>query len=140
MGLEMVPLGTLKITMGKRAFMPGSPAGTRLVIDFAEISLDGERVKASKAPLPAGDWLVIGPDNVATLDIRFSLQTADGANILVHGLGRTDSAKFNSGAPCYFTPLFETDDSRYAWLNKLQAVAKGKADGDAVSFEVYELR
>lgn len=140
MGLELQPLGTMKITMGKRAFMPNSPVGTRLVIDFAEISFDGERLKATKAPLPAGDWLVIGPNNVATLDIRFSLQTADGANILVHGLGRTDSAKFNSGAPCYFTPLFETDDARYAWLNKVQAVARGQADGDIVTFEVYELR
>ena len=78
-------------------------------------------------PVPAGDWLTIGPDNVATLDIRFVLETHDGANVLVQGMGRTDSVKFASGGPLYFAPLFETKDPRYAWLNKVQAIAKGRA-------------
>jgi hypothetical protein len=57
----------------------------------------------------------------------------------VEGKGRTDAAKFSAGAPCWFTPLFETSDARYAWLNRVQGVAKGKADGNKVVFELYEL-
>jgi hypothetical protein len=141
MTLETVHLGTLVVTMGKSVFMEGTPAGTRLVIDFAEITLDGERVHAAKAAgVPAGDWLQIGPGNAATLDIRFLLETQDGASIYVHGLGRTDSARFSSGAPCWFTPLFETNDPRYAWLNQVQGIARGVAHGQVVTFELYEVR
>jgi hypothetical protein len=140
MSVELELIGTLTITMGTKVFFPSSPAGTRLVIDFADVTLEGERVRAKKAPVPAGDWLTIGPDNVATLDIRFVLETHDGANVLVTGMGRTDSAKFSSGGPLYFAPLFETNDPRYAWLNKVQAIAKGRAEGDVVTFEMYEAR
>ncbi len=140
LAIELVSLGKLTVKTGKTVFMPGTAAGTRLVIDFAEVAIDGPRLQAKKAAVAGGDWLTIGPDNVATLDIRILVETQDGASILIHGLGRTDSAKFTSGAPCYFTPLFETSDSRYAWLNKIQAVAKGQSQGDTVVFELYEVR
>jgi hypothetical protein len=139
--MELVPLGRLVITMGKTTFMKAVPSGTRVVIDFAEIALDGDRIHAHKAPgTPAGDWLTIGANDAATLDIRFSLETTDGAHVLVHGLGRTNSAKFSSGAPCWFTPLFETDDPRYDWLNQVQGIARGTAAGQVVTFEVFEAR
>ena len=139
--MELQPLGTMIITMGKTLFMPGAPVGSRLVIDFVDIAIQGERLNAKKAAgLPAGDWLSIGPNDVATLDIRFVLETNDGATIFVHGTGRTDSAKFAKGAYCYFAPLFETSDARYAWLNKIQAVARGTAKDNVVTFELAELR
>lgn len=138
--MELSSLGTMTITMGASVFMPNVPAGTRVVIDFAEVVIEGERLKAKKAKAsPAGDWLIIGPGDVATLDIRMLLETNDGGTILMHGLGRTDSAKFSSGAPCWFTPLFETSDARYAWLNKLQGVARGVASGKIVTFELAAL-
>mgnify|MGYP001606724943 FL=1 len=138
--MDIRPIGTMTITMGKPAFLAGVPAGTRLVIDFVEIRVEGERLRAEKAAgSPAGDWLVLGPGDVATLDIRALLVTHDGAAILMHGSGRTDSAKFASGAPCWFTPLFETPDPRYAWLNRLQGVARGIASGNVVTFELGEL-
>ncbi|HEY2367615.1 MAG TPA: DUF3237 family protein [Polyangiaceae bacterium] len=139
-GMEMSSLGTMTITMGKSVFMANVPAGTRLVIDFAEVTIAGEKLKAKKAAgSPAGDWLVLGPGDVATLDIRMLLETHDGAQILMHGMGRTDSAKFSSGAPCWFTPLFETNDARYAWMNKIQGVARGTASGNVVTFELAAL-
>jgi hypothetical protein len=135
MNLSM--LGTMTITMGDSVFMPGVPSGTRLVIDFADVVIDGERLKAKKKPgSPAGDWLMLGPNDVATLDIRMLLETHDGASVLMYGLGRTDSAKFSNGAPCWFTPLFETNDARYAWLNKVQGIARGTAAGKIVTFEL----
>ncbi|MGH7282494.1 MAG: DUF3237 domain-containing protein [Polyangiaceae bacterium] len=138
--MELSPLGTMTITMGKTLFMASAPVGSRLIIDFVDVAIQGARLNAKKAAaLPAGDWLSVGPNNVATLDIRFVLETNDGATIYVHGTGRTDSATFSKGAPCYFAPLFETNDERYAWLNKVQAVAKGTAKDNVVTFELAEL-
>jgi hypothetical protein len=42
--------------------------------------------------------------------------------------------------PIYTAPLYETGDERYAWINKIQAVAKGKTDGQLLEYEIYELR
>jgi len=39
----------------------------------------------------------------------------------------------------YTAPRFEAGDPSYAWLNKLQAVAKGTLDGSFLTYEVYEL-
>ncbi|MEO7110084.1 MAG: DUF3237 domain-containing protein [Polyangiaceae bacterium] len=138
--MELQPLATMIITMGRSLLIANAPVGARLVIDFTDIVVQGERLKAKKASaLPAGDWLTLGPNDVATLDIRFVLETEDGATIFVHGTGRTDSAKFSKGAPCYFTPVFETSDARYAWLNKVQAVARGVAKENVVTFELAVL-
>ncbi|APR74847.1 Hypothetical protein A7982_00193 [Minicystis rosea] len=59
--------------------------------------------------------------------------------IFVQTHGRTDSATFAKGAPVYLAPRFETGDARYAWLNRIQAVAKGSLAAGEVQFEVYEL-
>jgi hypothetical protein len=43
-------------------------------------------------------------------------------------------------APVYTAPRFETGDERYAWLNRVQAVAKGELDGTTLTYEVFEVR
>jgi hypothetical protein len=58
--------------------------------------VQGERLDAKRARGAAGDWLVVGPGDVATLAIRFVLETKDGALILVDGKGRTDAARPSS--------------------------------------------
>ncbi|MFI4972541.1 MAG: hypothetical protein ACHP7H_07670 [Hyphomicrobiales bacterium] len=39
-------------------------------------------------------------------------------------------------------PLYDTADPRYAWLNKIQAVAKGVVTPDLrrLDYEIFELR
>src|SRR6185312_14562423 len=86
---------------------------------------------------PAADWLTVGPMGVATLDIRFALETADGALIYVEGKGRTDAAAFaKAGGPMVWAPRFETGDARYRWLNLVQAVATGWAKDGLAIFRV----
>jgi hypothetical protein len=53
--------------------------------------------------------------------------------------GRRD---FSQGmdAPLYTAPKFETGDERYAWLNKIQAAAKGTLVESTLTYEIYELR
>ena len=54
--------------------------------------------------------------------------------------GRIDVSGGLGAAPLYTSPLFETGDERYAWLNKIQAVAKGTLDGLRLTYEIYECR
>ncbi len=37
------------------------------------------------------------------------------------------------------TPRFETGDARYAWLNRIVAVAEGRAGAGWVEYRVYQL-
>lgn len=85
--------------------------------------------------------MIVGPDGCGILDVRYCVETHDGALIYVQYAGRVDVANGVGSAPAYCAPTFETGDPRYAWLNKVQAVAKGTiADDLVLTYEVYELR
>ena len=76
------------------------------------------------------------------LDVRTLLETHDGALVYVSYRGRLDLSGGPGATPSYAAPLFDTGDERYAWLNAIQAVAKGTlSDGGAtITYEVHELR
>src|SRR5207249_9637091 len=89
----------------------------------------------------AAGWRRGGPDGAGALDVRVTLETADGAVVLVHYGGRVDGSKGLGGeAPVYAAVQFETGNERYGWLNRVQAVAKGVLAGNVITYEVYELR
>ncbi len=97
------------------------------------------------------DWQVVRADGVADLDARYTLETADGALIYVRNRGYRHgprevlerlSAGENVDPALYYmrtTPLFETGDERYAWLNRIVAVASGARRPAAVELEVFEV-
>jgi hypothetical protein len=138
--IELVALGTMTITPGDTMRLAGTPAGDRVIVEFAAIDFDGERVKAHLKGKAAADWIVIGADSTALIDIRFTLETQDGALLYVQMNGRANAATFNAGGPLYMTPRFETGDARYAWLNRVQAISKGKLEGGKIVNDVYEAR
>ena len=140
MPLELVPLGRLQMKMRQDVVMRGTPVGSRVIVEFSEIVWEGERVSGRPRGAIAADWLAVGPENTAILEIRFCIETTDGAVIYVHGNGRTDAATFSKGSPIFFSPFFETNAPQYAWLNRVAAVAKGMVEGDGVTFEVAEAR
>jgi hypothetical protein len=70
------------------------------------------------------------------LEVRQVIQTDDGALIYVTYQGRAD----RSLGTYTVAPTFETDDERYAWLNSIQAIGRGRNDGDAIVYEMFELR
>ncbi len=37
-------------------------------------------------------------------------------------------------------PQFLTGDERYTWLNGVQAIAKGKTDGQTLVYDIHEVR
>ena len=118
----------------------GGPMTTRVIVEFRNVRLEGPRVRAVQRGATSGDWLVVGADATATLDIRMTLEADDGGLIYVHGAGRTNANEFPKGGPIWFTPLFETASPAHAWLNAVQAIAKGRASGPRATFDVWEAR
>jgi len=141
MALELVPLCTAELQLLSPILIPGTPSGTRVIVPVATGRYKGDRLNGSVKGSMGADWLSVGPDGlVGTLDVRGVLETDDGADVFVHYLGRKDMRDLYS--PIYATPLFDTGDERYAWLNLIQAVAKGTVNEDltVLTYEMYELR
>ncbi len=143
MSIELIPLCTATVTPILAADLGITPAGRRLMVTIREAVCVGERLNAHlKADVSAGDWMIVGPDGTALIDIRLTFETDDGALIYVEYQGRRDFSQVYQGidAPVYIAPRFETSDERYAWLNKIQAVGKGVVEGDSRIYEIYEVR
>ena len=130
-------LGKLRAEIGTRNPIENGPQGTRTIVQIVGGRFEGPRVKAT-IQTPAGDWITNRSDGSYRLDVRLTLKTDDGALILVtyNGIGQNTDA----GATLRAAPLFETGDSRYVWLTRLQAVAIGERAGTTVSYDIYALK
>ena len=130
-------LGTLHIETGTRTVVDKGPQGTRTIVQIVGGRFEGPRVKAS-VQVPSGDWITNRADGSFRLDVRLTLKTDDGALILAtyNGIGQTTDA----GASLRMAPLFETGDSRYVWLTRVQAVGVGERVGTAVKYDIYALK
>ena len=128
-----------------------TPQGRRRIIGITGGSFAGERL--SGRVLPGGaDWQVIRADGVADLDARYTLETSDGALIYVRNRGYRHGPaevlkKLSAGEEVdpslYYmrtTPLFETGDARYAWLNRIVCIATGARRAAAVELDVFEVK
>jgi hypothetical protein len=143
MSLELIPLCTVRVRPAPPVDLGPTPAGRRLIVTLLESTWEGPRLRAHlKKGVVAADWLIISPDRIGFIEIRLTLETHDGALIYVSYTGRRNFADVERGidAPVYVTPLFETSDARYTWLNSIQAVGKGTLEGDVRVYEMYELR
>jgi len=133
MTLELVPLGT--VTLSLSAPIPVS--STLTIGEVTGLRFDGDRINGSLKGNAAADWLKISPEGYGTLDVKATIETDDGAVIHMTYSGRL---QFDTMA-VYSAPLFHTGDERYAWLNRIQAVAKGSfGEPGTLIYEMYELR
>lgn len=121
------------------AFIANGPQGTRLVVTVTGGTFKGERLSGTIANTAGGDWVTLRQDGTLKLDVRLTLQTDDGAMILMtySGVGVTDAAGTTNVRTA---PLFETGDERYTWLNGVQAVAVGQTTPAGVTYDVYALK
>lgn len=141
MPLELLPLCTATVGLAPPIFIPNTPVGTRVIGEVTSVTVEGERIEAHQRGAAAADWLTMAPDGtLGSVDVRVTWETDDGAVILVQYRGRFDTAQ--SPAVAYVSPLFETGDERYAWLNRIQAVGRGtfSADMSELVYEMYEVR
>ncbi len=130
-------------------------AGERCIINITGGEFDGEYsgARLSGKILPGGaDWQIIRTDAVAQLEARFTMQTDDGALLYVRNFGfrhgapdiiaRLFSGEVVDPAQYYFrmTPIIETGDARYAWLNSLILLGSGMRTKDRVIYDVYAVK
>jgi hypothetical protein len=139
MTLELVPLCDIDITLAEQVLVGQGPSGLRVVAEIGSVTVEGERLRGAGKGTSGGDWLTI-VDGIATVDVRFTIETHDGAVVLVTYRGRSDFREGPGVHPVYAAPTFETGDERYAWLNLVQAVSKGTIDGTHVRYELAEVR
>jgi hypothetical protein len=140
--IELVPLCTATITLAEPFMLPGTPTGTRVIAEVADAVLEGERLRGRMRGNAGADWMTMNAAMVATLDVRALFETHDGALVYTWYHGRMDLSNGPAAANVYAAPLYETGDERYAWLNLVQAVAKGRLSDDAktLTYEICEVR
>jgi hypothetical protein len=139
MAIELVPLCDIDITLSDQVVVGQGPSGFRVVAEVGSVSVEGERLRGAGKGTSGADWLRI-VDGIATVDVRFTVETHDGALVYVTYTGRSDFREGPGVHPIYAAPTFETGDERYAWLNLVQAVSKGTFDGTHVHYEIAEVR
>lgn len=133
-----------------------TPEGRNMVFIVKGGRFEGPRLRGEVLPGSGGDWSRVRPDGSGALDVRICLKTDDGAVIYASWLGRMvttpehfayalDFAKPDDPAGAesryYFrtNPLFETGDPRYAWLNHVVAIGKGRTGDGGVIHEVFAI-
>jgi hypothetical protein len=125
------------------------PKGWRRIVGVNGGRFSGPKLNGIVPP-NGGDWLLRRP-GAASLDVRVTLQTNDGALIYAsyQGISRYSNdvrERLNRGEPVdrasyYFrtAPLFEISAPKYAWLNHVLAVAIGNQSPGKVGYAVYAI-
>lgn len=133
MTLELVPLATVTVSLDETIAV----SSTLAIGEVNGLEMEGDRIRASLKGRAAADWIRLSPEGYGTLDVKATVQTDDGAVIHMTYSGRL---LFDT-LTVYAAPLYHTGDERYAWINRIQAAAKGTFDGAGrLIYEVYELR
>jgi hypothetical protein len=149
--IQSRPLFELTLQVPTITDLGPTPNGHRKIATVAGGRFEGERMHGTVEASPGGDWLLLRPDGVLVLDVRLTLRTHDEALIymtyrgLRHGPAEV-MARLNAGEPVdpslyYFrmTPIFETSDARYAWINQLVAVGVGRREATGPIYSVHEI-
>lgn len=140
----------LRVEVSAIQVMGDTPKGNRRMIPISGGTFEGSNIKGT---IQAGgyDWQVIRTDGVAELDARYVLVTDDGALITIVNQGlrrgsldvmkRLAEGEDVNPSEYYFRsiPVFETADSKYAWLTQSVFVATGIRKPDKVLIQVYKV-
>jgi hypothetical protein len=126
------------------------PYGTRRIAPLEGGTFEGARLRGRILPGSA-DWQLLRSDGVLEMDLRFTLQTDDGALIsmtafgLRHGPAQVIAAigrgEVVDASTYYFRtmPRFETAHPAYAFLNRLIAVASGDRRPEGPTYTIHEV-
>jgi hypothetical protein len=147
--MKLEHLMTYRAELKPAVDVGAGPSGLRQIYDVTGGTFEGPRLRGMLLP-SGGDWLRVGADGWGRLDVRATLLTHDGAHIYLQYVGIADFAsampKFARGesidyGEIYFmtAPRFETGDERYAWLNRIVAVAEGRAGPGWVEYRVSQV-
>jgi hypothetical protein len=128
-----------------------TPRGTRMNYVVKHGDILGPRLRGRFLP-GGGDWISIGADRVAHIDVRATAETDDGELIYVTNTGRAlltqeVSKRLNAGEFIAWNemfarsaPLFETGSEKYGWLNSTVTMAINEFSLNRVNYRVYAVK
>src|SRR5262245_24076293 len=143
-------LMTLQVAVGTVQKIGAVPHGSRVTAPITDGTFEGPRLRGKVLP-GCGDWTLLLGDGVLELDLRITLQTDDGALIhmasfgLRHGppdvIAALARGEIVDPSAYYFrtTPRFETAHPKYAFLNRLIAVATGDRRPEGPTYTIEEV-
>ena len=149
--LHSRPLFKIRIELHPLQEVGGTPLGQRRVVPVSGGTFEGERLRGRVLPHAGSDWLLGRADGAFQQDVRLTLETDDGALILMSYRGVRHSspevaARIARGeqvdAREYYlrtAPFFETGASQYAWLNTIISVGVGERLPNGATYEVFEI-
>lgn len=127
------------------------PEGIRVNFYVTGGTVSGPKLEGRILPV-GGDWLTIRKDGVGILDVRATMETADGALIYTAYSGVIDFGEdgyerflrqeLPPTAELRIAPRYHTAHPDYQWLNRLQCVGIGRSDStrSEVSYDIYAMR
>lgn len=124
------------------------PLGMRQIFNVKGGTLAGPKIRGEVLP-GGGDWSTFRTDGAVQLDVRATLKTDDGALVYATYSGLIVAeppvlARLVAGEEVplsdyyfYTNPMFQTGAERYAWLNRIIAVGRGRVLPNAVEYSVW---
>jgi hypothetical protein len=144
-------LARVRADVGQPQLVGTALLGERRIVPILGGEVEGPQLRGRVLPGGA-DWQVVASDGTAQLEARYTIETHDAALVYVrnlalrHGppevLERIRLGEEVDPTEYYFrsTPRFECGDPRYAWLNRIIAVASGARLANEVLLRVYAVR
>jgi hypothetical protein len=151
--LKTAFLCALEVDLNLGTVVGDTPLGRRVIVDVSGGRVTGPRLTGRVLP-SGGDWLLVGADGCARIDVRSSMELDDGAIVYTTYGGRLnvpadiartafnrETAESVDLARYYFrtAPTFETASRKYAWLNNIQAIGVGRLTRAGVAYNIYEV-
>lgn len=127
-----------------------TPYGSRRIARFGSGSFAGPNLKGVVLPGGAG-WMLMRRDDVLEIEVRVTLETDDRQQIYMswkgfrHGpkevIERLNRGEVVDPATYYFrtTPYFETASEKYAWMNRICAIATGSRLAGKRTLDVFQV-
>ncbi|MEU8226645.1 DUF3237 domain-containing protein [Kribbella sp. NPDC048915] len=145
---QLEDLCSLDIFFGDVPSVP-TPTGTRMLFAVQRGIVEGPKLSGAIVP-GSIDWVTVGDDAIARVEVKAVIRTHDDALIQLTTTGRAQLGpqlgRFLAGelvtadeAYIRTSPLFETKDPRYTWLNHLVTVARCDLSTSRIRYRISAL-
>jgi hypothetical protein len=138
--MDIEHLCTFTAHLERTEMIASTPRGRRVIGPIVDSTLVGEHLEARQVGTSSADWLVLAPDGTTYIDVRIAFRTHDGAYLYMSYGGRADWSEGIMSGPVFSTPVFETQDERYAWLNPILCVGRGRVFEGGAEYAIGRLR
>lgn len=148
---QLEHLYSANVAVGEPILVGATAQGIRLIVPILGGTLEGPDIRATVCP-GGSDWIVVRPDGVSELDVRVLVRTDDCAYIyvtlrgyltnqaeIIERVGRGETVSKDDYYFC-LSPLYETSDPRYAWLQAVVVTGPAQFHGDHVTYDAFVVR